>query len=154
MDVRRTQSASIVFKLMVTTHHVLDMRKTLMVLTQRFPRRLNAIWSNKRIMLLEIFSAIQDTSRQSNYVFNFVTEHLGEPKLFVRNKIAELGPLKIQLSVFVQMMKPMDETKVGCHANTKSKTLTTGLSDDEICVMIDKINNSSKFFQWIRCSEK
>ena len=53
-------------------------------------------------------------------VFTFVTEHLEDLKLFVRNKIAELGPFKIQLSVFVQMLKPTDDTKVGCHANTKS----------------------------------
>ena len=58
-------------------------------------------------------------------VFSFVTEHLKDLKLFVRNKITVLGPLKIQLSVFVQMLKPTDDTKVGCHANTKSKTLTT-----------------------------
>ena len=56
-------------------------------------------------------------------VFTFVTEHLEDLKLFVRNKIAVLGPLKIQLSVFVQMLKPTDDTKVGCHANKTSKVL-------------------------------
>ena len=30
------------------------------------------------------------------------------------------------------MLKPADDTKVGCHANTKSKTLSTEPSDDEI----------------------
>ena len=79
-------------------------------------------------------------------VFNFVTEHMEDLKLFVRNKIAELGPLKIQLSVFVQMLKPTDNTKVGCHANTKSKVLTTELSDDEIFEMVDQMNNSIQMF--------
>ena len=79
-------------------------------------------------------------------VFTFVAEHLEDLKLFVRNKIAELGPLKIQLSVFVQMLKPTDDTKVGCHANTKSKTLTTELSDDEIFEMVDQMNNSIQIF--------
>ena len=79
-------------------------------------------------------------------VFNFVTEHLEDLKLFVRNKIAELGPLKIQLSVFVQMLKPTDNTKVGCHANTKSKVLTTELSDDEIFELVDQMNNSIQIF--------
>ena len=65
----------------------------------------------------------------------------------MRVEIAELGPLKIQLSVFVQMLKPADDTKVGCHANTKSKTLTTEPSDDEIFEMIDQMNNSIKIFQ-------
>ena len=79
-------------------------------------------------------------------VFTFVTEHLEDLKLFVRHKIAELGPLKNQLSVFVQMLKPTDDTKVGCHANTKSKTLTTELSDDENFEMIDQMNNSIQIF--------
>ena len=79
-------------------------------------------------------------------VFNFVTGHMEDLKLFVRNKIAELGPLKIQLSVFVQMLKPTDDTKVGCHANTKSKVLTTELSDDEIFEMVDQMNNSIQIF--------
>ena len=79
-------------------------------------------------------------------VFNFVTEHFEDLKLFVRNKIAELGPLKIQLSVFVQMLKPTDDTKVGCHANTKSKVLTTEPSDDEIFEMVDQMKNSIQIF--------
>ena len=79
-------------------------------------------------------------------VFNFVTEHLEDLKLFVRNKIVELGPLKIQLSVLVQMLKPTDDTKVGCHANTKSKVLTSELSDDEVFEMVDELNNSIQIF--------
>ena len=79
-------------------------------------------------------------------MFTFVTEHLEDLKLFVRNKIAELGPLKIQLSDFVQMLKPTDDTKVGCHANTKSKTLTTKLSDEEIFELVDQMNNSIQIF--------
>ena len=80
-------------------------------------------------------------------VFNFVrAERMEDLKLFVRNKIAEIGPLKIQLSVFVQMLKPTDDTKAGCHANTKSKVLTTELSDDEIFEMVDQMNNSIQIF--------
>ena len=71
-------------------------------------------------------------------VFNFVTEQLGYLELFVRNKIAEFGPLKFQLSVFVQILKPTDDTKVRCHANTQSKFLTTEPSDDEILEMLTK----------------
>ena len=69
-------------------------------------------------------------------------EHLEDLKLFVRKKIRELGPLKSQLSVFVQMFKPTDETKVGCHANKKSKSLTTESADDEIFETVDPMNNS------------
>ena len=79
-------------------------------------------------------------------VFTFVTEHHEDLKLFVRNKTAELGHLKIQLSVFVQMLKPTDDTKVGCHANTKLKVLTTEISDDEIFEMVDQMNNSIQIF--------
>ena len=70
---------------------------------------------------------------------------MGDLKLFIRNKIAELGPLKIQLFVLVQMSKPTDDNKVGCHANTKSKTLTTEPSD-EIFEMIGQMNNSLQIF--------
>ena len=44
------------------------------------------------------------------------------------------------------MLKPTDYTKVGCHANTKSKTLTTEPSDDEILEMIEQMNNSIQIF--------
>ena len=79
-------------------------------------------------------------------VFNFAAEHLENLKLVLENKIAELGPLKFQLSVFVQMLTPTDDTKVGCHANTKSIVLTTEPSDDEIFEMIDQMNNSIQIF--------
>ena len=95
----------------------------------------------------KFFQSFRIQADNQTDVFNFVTEHLEDLKLFVRNKIAELGPLKIQLSVFVQMLKPTDDTKVGCHANTKSKVLTSELSDDENFEMVDEMNNYSKFFQ-------
>ena len=44
------------------------------------------------------------------------------------------------------MLKPKDNTKVGCHANTKSKTLTTELSDVEIFEMADQMKNSIQIF--------
>ena len=44
------------------------------------------------------------------------------------------------------MLKPTDDTKVGCHSNTKSKVLTTELSDDEIFEMVDQMNNSIQIF--------
>ena len=57
--------------------------------------------------------------------------------------------MKIQLSVFVQMLKPTDDTKVGCQANTKSKTLTTELSDDDVFEMIDQMNISNQIFSTV-----
>ena len=115
-----------------------------MVLTQRLQGKLKARLSNRRPNMrserfLESFSLQPDKQID---VFKFVTEHLEDLKLFVSNKIAELGPLKVQLSVFVQMLKPTDDTKVDCHANTKSKTCTTEPSDDEKFEMIDLMNNS------------
>ena len=94
----------------------------------------------------KIFQSFRIQADNQIDVFTFVTVHLEDLNLIVRNKIAELGPLKIQLSVFVQMLKPTDDTKVGCHANTKSKVLTTELSDDEIFEMVDQMNNSIQIF--------
>ena len=44
------------------------------------------------------------------------------------------------------MLKPTDDTKVGSHANTKSKVLTTEPSDGEIFGMIDRKNHSIQIF--------
>ena len=44
------------------------------------------------------------------------------------------------------MLKPTDDTKVDCLANTKWKVLTTELSDDEIFEMVDQTNNSIQTF--------
>ena len=44
------------------------------------------------------------------------------------------------------MLKPTNDTKVGCHANTKSKTLTTELSDDEFFERVDQMNNLIQIF--------
>ena len=94
----------------------------------------------------KFFQSFRLQADNQSDVFNYVTDHMEHLKLFVRNKIAELGPLKTQLSVFVQMLKPTDDTKVGCHANTKSKILTTELSDDEIFELVDQMNNSTQIF--------
>ena len=44
------------------------------------------------------------------------------------------------------MLKPTDDTNVGCHAKTKSKTITTELSDDEVFQMIDQMSKSIQIF--------
>ena len=44
------------------------------------------------------------------------------------------------------MLKPTDDTKVGCHTNTKPKILTTELSDDKNFEMIDQMNISIQIF--------
>ena len=45
-------------QILVIFHSVPDMRKTLMILTQRFPRRLSTVWSYKRNKLLESFFSL------------------------------------------------------------------------------------------------
>ena len=77
---------------------------------QSFPRRLNAVWSYKRNKLLESFFTRSGYKRTTKLMFSPLLRSIS---------IAELVPLKNQLSVFVQMLKPIDDSKVGCHANTK-----------------------------------
>ena len=110
------------------------MKKTLMVLTQEAPEKVKSkIEQQKAKHAIEnFFQLFRLRSVNQIDVFTFVTEHMDVLKMFVRNKIAEIGPLKFQLSIFVQMLKPTDDTKFGCHANTKSETLTTELSSDAI----------------------
>ena len=79
-------------------------------------------------------------------VFNFVTEHMQELKMFVRNKVVEMGPLKIQISISVQMVKPTDGKKVSCHASTKCKVFTTNITDDAVFHFVHQTNNSIQIF--------
>ena len=46
----------------------------------------------------KFFKSFRIQSYNQIHVFTFVTEHLKDLKFFVRNKIAELGSLKIQTS--------------------------------------------------------
>ena len=69
----------------------------------------------------KLFQSFRIKADNQTDVFTFVMEHLEDLKLFVRNKIAELGPFKNQLSIFVQMLRPTDDTKVGCHAKKSRK---------------------------------
>ena len=109
--------------------------------------------SNKRLNLQSknFFQSFRLQAYNQIDVFNFVMEQLAGLKMFVRNKIAELGPLKIQLSVFVQMFKPTNDNTICGHANTNLKALTTEQSDDEIFEMIDRMNNSIQIFSTGGC---
>ena len=70
-------------------------------------------------------------------MFNFVKEHLTDLKMFVRNKVVEMGTLTIQISISIQMVKPTVDTKVSCHASTKCKVFTTDITDDEVFDFVD-----------------
>ena len=69
--------------------------------------------------------------------------------LFLRKKVIEKGPLKIQLSVSVQMVKPIDDTEVSFRANKKCKKFTTDITEDETFDFIDQMSNAIKIFS--RC---
>ena len=62
-----------------------------------------------------------------------------EIQSFLINKIIESGPLKIQFSVFASLMKPIDETKVSCHASSHSKVALISLNDDDFFQMVDEM---------------
>ena len=62
---------------------------------------------------------------ENRLMYHIVIEHLEDIKRFVKNKKANLEPLKIQLLISKQMVQPTDDTKVSWHANAKTKTLTT-----------------------------
>ena len=95
----------------------------------------------------KIFQSFKIQADNQNDVYNFVREHLEDLKLFLRNKIADLRPLKIQLLVSVQVVKPTDDTKVSCQANSKSKTLATEISEEKVFDFIDQMQFNTNFFQ-------
>ena len=50
---------------------------------------------------------------------------------FLQKKILENDSIKIQFSVFVNLQKPLDETKVSYHASSYAKPVITQLDDND-----------------------
>ena len=51
-----------------------------------------------------------------------------------RNYFTENIPIKLQMSVYANLIKPLDVTKVSCHANSFSKPVFSSLTDEEYMV--------------------
>ena len=54
-----------------------------------------------------------------------------EIESFLISKVKELGSIKVQFSVLAEMIKPIDETTVSCHASNFSKIVLLTLSDED-----------------------
>ena len=79
-------------------------------------------------------------------VYNFVCDYKQEIQQFISNRLEELGPIKLQIAVFVKFKKPTDGTKVSCHASTTTKPVVSQLSEEVIMEMIDEMNNVINVF--------
>ena len=79
-------------------------------------------------------------------VYNFVCDYKQEIQQFISNRLEELGPIKLQIAVFVKFSKPTDGTKVSCHASTTTKPIVSQLSEEVIMEMIDEMNNIINVF--------
>ena len=65
---------------------------------------------------------------------------------FPEAKVVEHGPFKVQFSVFANLSKPIDETKVSCHANSYTKPVLFLLTDNDYIEMVDQIVSTLQVF--------
>ena len=63
---------------------------------------------------------------------------------FIKKKLSELGPVKLQFSA--NLVKPIEETKVSCHARSTAKVLLTELDDNDHYSMVDQIVSTRQIF--------
>ena len=57
---------------------------------------------------------------------------------FIAKKVAELGVIKVQLSVFDFVLKTVEDTEIKCHASSNSKTVFAKLANDEFLKLLIK----------------
>ena len=65
---------------------------------------------------------------------------------FLQTKVMELGPIKLQFSVFVNLLMPIDETKVSCLASSDAKPVITQMDDNDYYSMIDQMVSTIQIF--------
>ena len=71
---------------------------------------------------------------------------------FLQTKVMELGPNKVQFSVFANLLKPIDETKVSCHASSYAKPVITQMDDNDYYSMIDQMVSTILVADQMFCS--
>ena len=65
---------------------------------------------------------------------------------FLQTKVMELGPIEVQFSNFANLLKPIDETKVSCHASSYAKPVITQMDDNNYYSMIDQMVSTIQMF--------
>ena len=65
---------------------------------------------------------------------------------FPEAKVVEHGPFKMKFSVFANWSKPIDETKVSCHANSYTKPILFLLTVNDYLEMVDQIVSTLQVF--------
>ena len=65
---------------------------------------------------------------------------------FLQTKVMELGPNKVQFTVFANLLKPIDEIKVSCHASSYAKPVITQMDDNDYYSMVDQMVSTIQMF--------
>ena len=65
---------------------------------------------------------------------------------FLQTKVMELGRIKVQFSVFATLLKPIDETKVSCHASSYAKPVITQMDDNDYYSMVNQMVSTIQMF--------
>ena len=62
-------------------------------------------------------------------LFSLVEEYKVDIQCFILKKLSELGPIKLQFLAFADLIKPIEGTKISCHARSNAKDTITELVD-------------------------
>ena len=65
---------------------------------------------------------------------------------FTRSKITENGPIKLQMSVYANLIKPLDEAKVSCHSSSYSKPVLSSLLEEGYFDIVDQMISGLQVF--------
>ena len=79
----------------------------------------------------KFFQSYRMNLRVQLHFFILMESCQNENRLFLMSKLHQLGSIKIQFSVFANMVKPYDETRFSCYASSFSKLISAELSVDD-----------------------
>ena len=65
---------------------------------------------------------------------------------FIKKKLSELEPIKLQLSAFAFLVKPIEETKVSCHGSSNAKAIVTEFDVSDYYSMVDQMVSTLQVF--------
>ena len=82
------------------------------------------------------FQSYRMNLRVQQHLFILMESCQNEKRLFFMSKFHQLGSIKIQFSVFANMVKPFDKTRFSCYASSFSKLVSAEFSVDDIFDMV------------------
>ena len=73
-------------------------------------------------------------------------EYKVDVQCFSKKKLSELGPINFQFSAFADLIGPIVEIKVSCHASSNAKAIITELDDSDFYSLADQMVSTLQVF--------